>query len=96
MNRIQHRENERLTIPPVSLYYYLIGQHKMTLHAQWQHLDSLIATWWEGDLHTAQERQRRIRCGVQEHTARLPVIFCIIGAAKVVTHFAVSFANNRT
>ncbi len=31
----------------------------MTLHAQWQALDSLIATWWEGDLHTAREEDLR-------------------------------------
>lgn len=31
----------------------------MTLHAQWQQLDSLIASWWEGDLHTAQEEDVR-------------------------------------
>ncbi len=31
----------------------------MTLHAQWQTLDSLIASWWEGDLQTAREEDLR-------------------------------------
>jgi alpha,alpha-trehalase len=31
----------------------------MTLHAQWQTLDSLIASRWEGDLHTAHEDDLR-------------------------------------
>lgn len=31
----------------------------MTLHAQWQTLDSLIASRWEGDLHTALEDDLR-------------------------------------
>lgn len=31
----------------------------MTLHAQWQTLDSLIASQWDGDLHTANEDDLR-------------------------------------